>query len=228
MANLFHDRAEAGQLLATRLGYFSQRPDVLVLALTREGLSVAADVARELGAPLDLFPSQRVNVPGRADLAMGAMASGGVLVMNDQIVHLLNISDDTIGAEALDVAGELVQQEKLCRAGHPPVNVRERVVILVDDGLADALVIRAAAVSLRRQDPVGILVALPVARPEVCAELESAAEQVICLQTPEPLYSIGLHYRHFPKITDAEVRAMLLQSVDDLASRPASERRIAI
>lgn len=225
MANLFQDRTEAGQALAMRLRYFAERPDVLVLALSREGVPVASEVARELRAPLDVLLSRKLGVPGREELAMGAVASGSVLVTNNRVVNMLNISGDTISKAAIREGSELERREQIYRAGRADLNARERIVVLVDDGLASGMAVRAAAVALRRQDPAGVIVALPIAAPETCAELESAVEQVICLETPTPMYAIGLHYRHFPRVTDEEVLGLLQQSVEDLAPAVGGNRK---
>jgi putative phosphoribosyl transferase len=215
MANLFQDRTEAGQILAARLRYFAGRNDILVLALPRGGVPVAFEVAHELQVPLDVFLVRKLGVPGHEELAMGAIASGGVLVLNERVLQMLDIPEETVNEAAEKEGLELQRREKLYRNDRAPVAARGRIVILVDDGLATGASMRAAAAAVRQQDPAGILVAVPVAAPETCTDLESEVEQVICLETPEPFYAVGLYYRHFPEVTDEEVRDLLQQAAEE-------------
>jgi putative phosphoribosyl transferase len=217
MANLFQDRTEAGQALAARMKYFVNRIGVLVLAISRGGVPVASEVARELRAPLDVFLVRQLNVGGNDELAMGAVASGGVVVMNERVIGLLNISEDAINTSAAKEGEELERQERIYRDDRMAINPREKVIILIDDGLATGTCMRAAVAALRELQPAGIVAALPVAAPEICAELETEVEQMICLETPEPVFAVGLYYRHFPRVTDEEVRDLLRQSAEDLA-----------
>jgi putative phosphoribosyl transferase len=218
MADLFTDRTEAGQILARRLKYLTGRPDVVVLALPRGGVPVAYEVAEELHVPLDVFLVRKLGVPGHEELAMGAVASGGVRVVNDKVVQVLGISEETIESVAEKQWEELERREKLYRNDAAPVEVRGRIVIVVDDGLATGASMRAAILALRQQQPAGIIVAVPVAAPETCADFETEVEQTVCLETPEPFFAVGLYYRHFAQVTDEQVREMLKQAAEDLES----------
>jgi erythromycin esterase-like protein/predicted phosphoribosyltransferase len=206
---LFRDRREAGRLLAEKLAPYSNRPDVLVLALPRGGVPVAYEVARALGAPLDVFIVRKLGVPGYEELAMGAVATGGVRVLNDQIVDRLGIPDYLIDAVAAREQQELSRRERLYRGGRPPPDVRGRAVILVDDGLATGATMHAAIQALRQQQPSRIVVAVPTASPETCAQMRAEVDDVICAITPEPFHGVGLWYQDFTQTTDEEVREVL-------------------
>jgi predicted phosphoribosyltransferase len=223
MADLFQDRTEAGQALAARLHYFGDRNDVVVLALPRGGVPVAAEVARALRVPLDVFLVRKLGVPGHEELAMGAIASGGVLVLNERVLSMLDIGEEAIARAAESEGEELRRREKVYRGRHPPVEIGGKIVLLVDDGLATGTSMRAAVTALRQQDPAGIVIAVPVAAADTCADLESEAEQVICLENPEPFYAVGLFYRHFAQVTDEQVRELLEQSAEEEAHKAHSD-----
>src|ERR1700716_3452581 len=206
---LFRDRREAGRLLAEKLAPYANRPDVLVLALPRGGVPVAYEVARALGAPLDVFVVRKLGVPGYEELAMGAVATGGVRVLNDQLVERLGIPEDMIDAVAARERQELARRERLYRGGRRPPDVRGRTVILVDDGLATGATMHAAIQALRQQNPARIVVAVPTASPETCEEMKAWADDVICAITPEPFDAVGRWYRDFSQTTDEEVGALL-------------------
>src|SRR4030081_2420516 len=208
---LFRDRREAGRLLAERLRTYADRDDVMVLALPRGGVPVADEVASALGAPLDVFVVRKLGVPGYEELAMGAVATGGVRVLNDQIVDRLGIPDHLIDAVAAREQQELSRRELLYRGGRPPPNIRGRTVILVDDGLATGATMHAAIQALRQQQPARIVVAVPTASPETCEELKATARDVICAVTPEPFQAVGRWYQDFSQTTDEEVAALLAQ-----------------
>src|SRR5437016_6132201 len=191
---LFRDRREAGRLLAEKLAAYAHRPDVLVLALPRGGVPVAYDVARALGAPLDVFIVRKLGIPGHEELAMGAVATGGVRVLNEQVVHALNIPDHVIDAVTAWEQQELARRERLYRGDRPPPDVRGRTVILVDDGLATGASMHAAIAALRRQQPAHIVVAVPIAAPETCDALRAEVDDVVCAITPEPFHAVGLWY----------------------------------
>ena len=212
MIERFRDRREAGQVLADRLTAYAGRPDVLVLALPRGGVPVAYEVARALGAPLDVFLVRKLGVPGQEELAMGAVATGGVRVLNEQVVGALGIPPSVIEAVAAWQQQELVRRERLYRGDRPPPDVRGRTVILVDDGLATGSTMRAALAALRRQQPARLVVAVPTAAPETCDELRAEADDVVCATTPEPFDSVGLWYEDFSQTTDDEVRELLGQA----------------
>ena len=206
---LFRDRRDAGRLLAEKLAAYANRPDVLVLALPRGGVPVAYEVAHRLGAPLDVFVVRKLGVPGHEELAMGAVATGGVRVLNDQLVEQLGIPDQMIDAVAARERQELARRERLYRGGRPPPDVRGRTGILVDDGLATGATMYAAIEALRKQDPGRIVVAVPTASPETCEEMKVKADHVICAITPDPFQAVGRWYQDFSQTSDEEVADLL-------------------
>jgi len=206
---LFRDRRDAGRLLAEKLAAYANRPDVLVLALPRGGVPVAYEVAHRLGAPLDVFVVRKLGVPGHEELAMGAVATGGVRVLNDQLVEQLGIPDQMIDAVAARERQELARRERLYRGGRPPPDVRGRTVILVDDGLATGATMYAAIEALRKQNPGRIVVAVPTASPETCEEMKAKADHVICAITPDPFQAVGRWYQDFSQTSDEEVADLL-------------------
>lgn len=206
---LFLDRTEAGQALAGKLGQYANRPDAIVLGLPRGGVPVAYEVARALGVPLDVFLVRKLGVPGHEELAMGAIASGGTRVLNDDVVAGLAITSDVIDRVADTERAELERRENAYRGGRHMPDVRDRIVILVDDGLATGSTMRAAAAALRLQHPAKLVVAVPVAARSVCEEFQSEVDEVVCAESPEPFYAVGLWYRDFAQTTDEEVRALL-------------------
>jgi len=208
----FRDRREAGRLLAAQLGAYAKRPDVLVLALPRGGVPVAAEVASALGAPLDVFVVRKLGVPGHEEYALGAIATGGVRVLNEEVVQALRIPDRVIDALAGREQEELARRERVYRGHRPPLDVRGRTVILVDDGLATGATMHAAIRALRQQQPARIVVAVPTASPETCAELKTEVDDIICATTPDPFYAVGLWYEDFSQTTDEEVRELLARS----------------
>jgi predicted phosphoribosyltransferase/dienelactone hydrolase len=208
----FRDRRDAGRRLGERLGRFAGRPGVLVLGLPRGGVPVAREVARALGAPLDVFVVRKLGVPGQEELAMGAIASGGVRVLNREVVDALGVTDEDIGRATREEAAELYRREALYRAGRPPRDVRGQTVILVDDGLATGSTMRAALAALRRRTPAAIVVAVPVGAAAACAEFDRLADACVCLATPEPFRAVGLWYEDFSQTADAEVREALADS----------------
>jgi predicted phosphoribosyltransferase len=206
---LFRDRREAGRLLAAKLTAYANRPDVIVLALPRGGVPVADEVARALGAPLDVFVVRKLGIPGSEELAMGAVATGGVRVLNDQLVNRLGIPDHLIDAVAVREGQELARRERLYRGGRPLLDVRDRTVILVDDGLATGATMHAAIAALRQLHPARIVVAVPTASPETCEEMRAEVDDVICAITPEPFQAVGRWYQDFAQTTDEEVQDLL-------------------
>jgi predicted phosphoribosyltransferase len=209
---LFRDRRAAGRRLAAALGRYAGRPDVVVLALPRGGVPVAHEVARALGAPLDVFVVRKLGVPGQEELAMGALATPGVRVLNEPVVRGLGIPLHVIDAVARQEEAELARRERLYRGDRPPLDVRGHTVILVDDGLATGATMHAAVRALRQRQPARIVVAVPTAAAEACEALETEADDVVCAVTPEPFYSVGLWYDDFEQTTDDEVRALLDES----------------
>jgi len=196
-------------LLATKLADYADRPDVLVLALPRGGVPVAFEVAGALRAPLDVFLVRKLGVPGHEELAMGAIASGGVRVINHEVVDYLNVSRDVINSVAQKEQQELQRRESVYRSARPLPDVRGKTVILVDDGLATGSSMKAAVLALRQRQPAKIVVAVPVAAPSICRELQREADEVVCAMTPEPFQAVGSWYQDFSQTTDDEVRALL-------------------
>jgi len=214
---LFPDRTEAGRLLASRLMKYAGRPDVLVLGLPRGGIPVAFEVARELSVPLDVFLVRKLGVPGREELAMGAIATGGVKILNEDVVRALGISDEVIDEVAAAEQAELERRQRAYRGDRPAPKVRGRTVILIDDGLATGSTMRAAVASLRQQGPARIVVGVPVGAPGTCAELQEEADEVICARMPEPFYAVGFWYRDFSQTTDEEVHDLLERAAEEHA-----------
>jgi predicted phosphoribosyltransferase len=205
----FINRSEAGRVLADRLRKYSGVPNVLVLALPRGGVPVAYEVALVLKAPLDVFLVRKLGVPGHEELAMGAIASGGVRVLNPDAVNGLQISDDVIEAVAEKEQRELERREQLYRGDRPALDAEGRIAILVDDGLATGSTMRAAAAALRLQNPARIIVAVPVAAEETCNDLRNEVDEVVCAITPDSFLAVGLWYEDFSQTSDEEVRALL-------------------
>jgi predicted phosphoribosyltransferase len=214
----FRNRTDAGRRLAEKLAAYADRPDVLVLGLPRGGVPVGFEVARALGAPLDVFLVRKLGVPGYEELAMGAVASGGGRVLNDEIVHGLGISEHQIDAAVARELHELARREQLFRGDRPPPDIEGRTVILVDDGLATGATMRAAVAALRRQRPAGIVVAVPTASPDTCEALKAEADHVICAMTPDPFFAVGHWYDDFTQTTDEEVRDLLYAKGDPSTS----------
>ena len=206
---IFRDRTDAGRQLAARLTRYADRTDVLVLALPRGGVPVAYEVAKALKAPLDVFLVRKLGVPGHEELAMGAIASGGVRVLNEDLVDYLRIPDGVIDAVAAVEQRELERREHAYRDDHPPLDVKDSIVILVDDGLATGSTMRAAAAALRLQKPRRIVVAVPVSSAETCEELRSEVDEIVCAVTPEHFQGVGLWYEDFSQTSDEEVRELL-------------------
>jgi predicted phosphoribosyltransferase len=215
---IYRDRIEAGQRLAAQLGDYADRRDVLVLALPRGGVPVAFEVARALRAPLDIFLVRKLGVPGHQELAMGAIATGGVLVLNEEIVSYLRIPGEVIDAVAADEQNELERRERLYRGDRPAPDARGKTVILVDDGLATGSTMRAAAAALRQQQPARIVVAVPVSAVQTCDEYRMGVDEIVCAVTPEPFHAVGLWYEDFSQTTDEEVRTLLARSTLERSS----------
>jgi predicted phosphoribosyltransferase len=208
-AMMYRDRSEAGRILASKLAAYADQPDLLVLALPRGGVPVAFEVAQALHAPLDLFLVRKLGLPGHEELAMGAIASGGVRVLNEEVVRVLQVPDDVIATVAAVEQQELERRERLYRGERPPVDVCGKTVILVDDGLATGASMRAAVAALRQMGPARVVVAVPVGSAETCHELRREADDVVCAATPEPFRAVGLWYEDFSQTSDEEVRELL-------------------
>jgi predicted phosphoribosyltransferase len=208
----FRDRADAGRKLAEKLQAYAGRPDVVVLALPRGGVPVGAEVARALAAPLDVFLVRKLGLPGHEELAMGAIATGGSRVLNEDLVRELRLEDALIESVAAREQAELERRERLYRGDRPPPELKGKTVILVDDGLATGASMRAAVKAVRQQEPARVVVAVPAAAPQTCADLEKQVDEIICWQTPEPFYAVGLWYEDFSETTDDQVRSLLEES----------------
>jgi putative phosphoribosyl transferase len=209
---IFRDRTEAGRALAERLRAQRMGGDIVVLALPRGGVPVGFEVASALEAPLDVFVVRKLGVPSQPELAMGAIASGGVRVLNEAVVRGLGISEDVIEAVAAAEERELERREQAYRGEIAPQPVAGRAVILVDDGLATGSTMRAAIHALRKQQPASIVVAVPVAAAETCEELQKEVDVVVCAETPEPFFAVGVWYRDFSQTSDEEVHELLERS----------------
>ena len=210
---IFKNRADAGRKLAAKLTRYADREDVLVLALPRGGVPVAYEVAKELKAPLDVFLVRKLGVPGQEELAMGAIASGGVRVVNEELVNYLGIPHEVIEGIAAVEQRELERRAVAYRDDRPPPDVKDRIVILIDDGLATGSTMRAAAASLRLQKPRRIVVAVPVSSPETCDEFRREVDEIVCAVTPQHFQGVGLWYDDFSQTSDEEVRELLKRAV---------------
>lgn len=209
MSERFRDRVDAGRQLAARLGAYAGRPDVLVLGLPRGGVVVAAEVARALGAPLDVIVVRKLGVPGQEELAMGAIASGGIRILNRDVVQPLHITSGEIDAVAGRERGELERRERSYRDDRPPPAIQGRTILLLDDGIATGATVYAAIAAVRQQQPARIVVAVPVAAPSTCRDLLSVADEVVCVIMPESFFAVGSWYEDFSATTDEQVRAAL-------------------
>jgi predicted phosphoribosyltransferase len=212
MQQPFQDRTAAGQALANRLSHYRDNPDRLILGLPRGGVPVAHEVARVLDAPLDVFVVRKIGVPGHKELALGALASGGVRVLNQDVVHYLSLSDEVIEGLTREEAQEVAQREQRYRNNRPAPTIAGRTVILVDDGLATGATMRAAIAAVRQQQPARVVAAVPVASPEVCEDLQQDADEVVCVATPPALGGISAWYVDFRQTSDDEVRQLLAQA----------------
>jgi len=205
----FRNRREAGTHLATRLEQYANRSDVIVLALPRGGVPVAFEVARALDAPLDVFVVRKLGVPGHEEFAMGAIATGGVMVLDQGTLAYLSIPPAEVERVATAERTELERREREYRGGQLPLDVMGKTVILVDDGLATGASMRAAVRALRKRDPARIIVAAPVASAEACAAMLQEADDCVCTSVPEPLFGVGVWYHDFSQTEDYEVQALL-------------------
>ena len=206
---IFANRREAGAALAAQLERYRGRGDVVVLALPRGGVPVGYEVARALGAPLDVFMVRKLGAPGHRELAMGAIASGGVRVLNRDVIGWYGISPAAIEATAREELAELERRERTYRESREPVEVKDRVVLLIDDGLATGSTMKAAVQAVRELGPARIVVAVPVGAPQTCSELQELADEVVCARTPEDFAAVGQWYVDFSQTGDEEVRELL-------------------
>lgn len=205
----FANRVEAGKMLARALSGYIGRSDILVLALPRGGVPVAYEVARKLSAPLDLWLVRKLGVPGREELALGALAGKNIRVLNDDIIDLLHIDQSVIDAVIGREQAELGRRNRLYRQDRPPPDIKGKTTIIIDDGLATGATMRAAIVSLRQADAAQIIAAVPVGAVSTCRKIEQEVDELVCLHTPEPFYGVGQWYIDFSQTSDEEVLALL-------------------
>jgi putative phosphoribosyl transferase len=217
----FRDRAEAGRFLAERLQHYAGRDDVIVLALPRGGVPVGYEVAKRLGVPLDVFVVRKLGVPGYEELAMGALASGGLLVLDPAVVRGLGIDQGQVERRIGEELRELGRREAAFRGDRPPPDFEGKTVILVDDGVATGSTMRAAALAVREAKPARIVVAVPVGAPETCVQFEDTVGEVVCGLTPRPFHAVGAWYEDFTQTTDEEVRRLLADAPGHGARRAA-------
>jgi len=208
----FADRREAGVELAAKLRGYKDRRDVVVLALPRGGVPVAFEIAEALHAPLDIFVVRKLGMPGHPEFAMGAIASGGIRVLNEDAIRWYAVPDSSIESVARQELAELQRREREYRQGRPLLDLRDRVAILVDDGLATGATMRAAVQAVHALRPSRVVVAVPVGAQETCDEFADITDETVCARTPEPLTAVGLWYRDFSQTTDEEVRELLRRS----------------
>lgn len=226
MAPRYRNRTDAGRRLAAQLREYADRPDVIVLALPRGGVPVAYEVARELHAPLDLFLVRKLGLPGHPELAMGAIASGGVRVVDWDAVRRFGVTDEQLAAVTAAEERELERRERGYRDGRPAPDVTGKTVILVDDGLATGATMAAAAAALKTQRAARLVVAVPVAAPETCDAFRHIVDDIVCGATPQPFYAVGLWYEDFSQTTDEEVRELLARAARELPGRGAAAGRM--
>ena len=224
---IYRDRIDAGKQLAARLRDHANRDDVLVLALPRGGVPVAYEVAKALRVPLDIFLVRKLGVPGHEELAMGAISTGGVRVLNDDVVNYLGIPGEVIDAVAADELTELERRERAYRGDRPEPDVQGKTVLLIDDGLATGSTMRAAAAALRQKNPARIIVAVPVSASQTCDEYRMGVDEIICAKTPEPFLGVGQWYENFSQTTDEEVRRLLAkaETASDRENREVAHAR---
>jgi putative phosphoribosyl transferase len=212
--NRFKNRHDAGRVLANSLRHYGGREDLIVLALPRGGVPVGYEIATTLQAPLDVFVVRKLGVPGHEELAMGAIATGDVLVVNDDVVRSLRIPDSAIQQVARQEAAELKRREELYRGTAAAPDLRDRTVIVVDDGLATGSTMRAAVAALRAQSPARIVVAVPTGARETCEAFAREADEIVCPLQPENFHAVGMWYEDFTQTTDDEVRELLQRGRD--------------
>src|SRR5438034_5839421 len=225
MERAFANRTEAGRLLAEKLVQYAGRDDVVVLGLPRGGVPVAYQVARRLGAPLDVFIVRKLGVPGFEELAAGAIASGGVRVLNQDVVRAIPHAEEAIEAVTARETAELERREQIYREGRSPPELRGRIVILVDDGVATGATMRAAVKALRQRGVAKIVVAVPVGPPDTCREIEQEADETICLSTPPFFQAVGQYYEDFSQTSDEDVRELLSQATQDISERNQTDQQ---
>jgi predicted phosphoribosyltransferase len=223
MEGNFPDRAEAGRVLGTKLSKYAGRDDVVVLGLPRGGVPVAYEVARALRVPLDVFIVRKLGVPGFEELAVGAIASGGVRVLNEDVVRALPNANEIIEAVTQRETAEVERREQSYRGGRPAPELQGKTVILIDDGLATGATMRAAVKALQRRGAAKIVVAVPVGPPDTCKEFEDEADEVVCASAPEFFQAVGQYYEDFSQTSDEEVRDLLARAAETGPEKPSPQ-----
>jgi putative phosphoribosyl transferase len=219
MRTYFLDRVDAGRRLAAALSGYVNQPDLLILALPRGGVPVAYEVARELHAPLDVFLVRKLGFPGHPELAMGAIATGGVRILDELLIETYDVPADAIERVTALEQRELARREKLYRDGRPAPDVRDHTVILIDDGLATGSTMRAAVEALRAEGARKIVVAVPIAPVDTCEAMRKEVDEIVCAVTPEPFRAVGIWYADFSETSDDEVRELLARAARELPAR---------
>lgn len=222
MAARYQDRAEAGRRLAARLTQFAGRADVIVLALPRGGVPVGYEVAASLDVPLDVFVVRKLGVPWQPEVAMGAVASGSIRIIDRDAVEAYGVREDEVARVTATAQVELARRELQYRGDRPLADLTDRTILLVDDGLATGATMRAAVEAVRGKAPARIVVAVPVAAPETCETMSGLADELICAVTPEPFYAVGFWYGDFAETTDEQVRALLARARERIGAAPAA------
>jgi putative phosphoribosyl transferase len=212
MLTQFHDRKEAGKLLAAQLIAYANKQDVIVLALPRGGVPVGFEIAQALHVPLDVIVVRKLGVPGQEELAMGAIATGGIRIMNKDVVQFLDISDEVIDGITVQELQELERREHLYRGERPAYDISGRTVILVDDGVATGATMHAAVAAIKQRQPSRVIIAVPTAAPSTCDEFATEVDELVCIIRPEPFIAVGYWYRQFSQTSDEEVRGLLEQA----------------
>lgn len=224
---IFTNRSQAGRRLARQLSKYANRRDVIVLGVPRGGVPVAFEVATALGAPLDVFVLRKLGVPGHEELAFGAIGSGGIRVLDTDLIKILDLSPRDIELVTAEEKQELKRRERAYRGGRPPLDVRGLTVILVDDGIATGSSIRAAIRALRRMSPARLVVATPVAPASTCSRLRPEVDELVCAETPEPFYGVGQFYDDFSQVSDEEVQELLDRAASQSAA-PAQDGAVLV
>jgi putative phosphoribosyl transferase len=225
MGPIFQDRSDAGRFLARKLIHRANDPSLLVLALPRGGVPVAFEIVHELNAPLDIFMVRKLGVPGYEELAMGAIASGGTRVLNQELIQRLNIPPSAIAAVTREEQQDLERNEEIFRGGRQPLPIERRAVILVDDGLATGASMRAAVRALRQKNPTSITVAVPIGSKDTCDQFRGEVDELICGETPEPFFAVGTWYANFLPTTNEEVRRLLDHAAHERRVRRVQEQK---
>ncbi len=226
MGPRFEDRFDAGRFLASQLQHHADDPALVVLALPRGGVPVGYEIARALNVPLDVFVVRKLGVPGYEELAMGAIASGGIRVLNDEVIHRLNIPRRVIDAVEREEFLELERRECLYRGERDPFPIEDRKVILVDDGLATGASMRAAVRALRMKHPASIIVAVPIGSRDTCDQFRGEVDEIICGECPEPFYAVGTWYANFQQTTDEEVHELLDRAAHQLRAQRVRRQKV--